>query len=43
MSFLDTPDLKSGFWLGLGLLAAFAVWAFVQLLMMRAAGKTRNG
>jgi hypothetical protein len=30
-------DTKSGFLLGIGLLAAFAIWGVVQLLVSRAA------
>jgi hypothetical protein len=32
-------DLKTGFWLGLGLSLALAVWGIGQLLLARAAGR----
>ena len=39
MSVIDTGDLKTGFWLGLGLLIAFGVWGFVSLLLHRAGAR----
>lgn len=31
-------ELRNGFWLGLGLAAAFLVWGMAQLLLHRAEG-----
>jgi hypothetical protein len=36
-------DLKTGFWIGLGVALAFAVWAFIQTLAVRAVGKVAEG
>jgi hypothetical protein len=38
MAFVDKPDLKLGFWIGLGLLLAFAAWALAAALLGRAKG-----
>ena len=38
MAFVDKPDLKTGFWLGLGLIIAFAVWALGTGLLGRLRG-----
>lgn len=38
MAFVDKGDLKLGFWLGLGLMIAFAVWAFGTGLLARFRG-----
>jgi hypothetical protein len=38
MSFVDKPDLKTGFWVGLGVLGAFLVLS----LAMSAYYKARN-
>jgi hypothetical protein len=35
MPFLDKPDLKTGFWLGLGLLIAITAWALATGLLGR--------
>lgn len=42
MPFIDKPDLKSGFWLGLGVIFAFMFIGFVQLLAGRAVGKRKS-
>lgn len=39
MAFIDKTDLKSGFWLGLGVIFAFMFIGFVQLLAGRALRK----
>lgn len=39
MSFVDKPDLKTGFWVGLGLLGAFTVLGILQALYYRAKGR----
>ena len=36
MAKINTHDIGYGFWLGLGLLLAFAVWGFVTMLAGRA-------
>lgn len=33
---IDKPDLKYGFWLGIGLLLAFLVWSLISRLIGRA-------
>ena len=38
MAFVDTGDLKLGFWVGLGVVLAFAVWALASGLIARARG-----
>lgn len=38
MAFVEKGDLKLGFWLGLGLMAAFAVWALATGLFGRLRG-----
>lgn len=38
MAFVDKPDLKTGFWVGLGVVLAFAVWALASGLLGRARG-----
>lgn len=38
MAMVDKSDLKLGFWVGLGLLLAFAVWALASSLISRARG-----
>lgn len=38
MAFVDKPDLKTGFWLGLGLLIAISAWALASGLF----GKLRG-
>lgn len=43
MSVIDKPDLKTGFWLGLGLLGAFLVVGLAQAAYYRAKGKAGNG
>lgn len=35
---IDKPDLKYGFWVGLGLLAAFLVWHMASAAISRARG-----
>jgi len=37
MAFIDKADLKTGFWIGLGVLAALLVWAWAQAAL----GKVR--
>lgn len=32
---IDKPDLKTGFWVGLGVVLALAVWGFVQVFLMK--------
>lgn len=32
-------DLKTGFWLGLGLMLAVGIWGIGQMLLARAAGR----
>lgn len=36
---LDTHDMKYGFWVGLGFLAAFLVWHLASRVLGRAAGR----
>lgn len=36
MSVIDKPDLKYGFWLGIGLLFAFLAWHVVSAMLARA-------
>lgn len=36
MAFVEKTDLKSGFWVGLGVVLALAVWALAQSLFARA-------
>lgn len=44
MSFIDKPELKTGFWLGLGFLLALLVLGIIRALFYRAtAGRQRNG
>jgi len=38
MAFVDKPDLKTGFWVGLGLLIAIAAWALAAGLFGRLRG-----
>ena len=38
MAMVDKGDLKLGFWVGLGLMLAFAVWALAASLIGRARG-----
>jgi hypothetical protein len=38
MAFVDKGDLKLGFWVGLGLLIAFAAWALAAALIGRVRG-----
>ena len=38
MAFVDKSDLKLGFWVGLGLMAAFALWAVGAGLVGKARG-----
>lgn len=40
MSFIDTPDLKTGFWVGLGVALAFLVLAILQLVFYKARSKS---
>lgn len=35
---IDKPDLKYGFWVGLGLLIAFLVWHLASAALSRARG-----
>lgn len=42
MSFVDKPDLKSGFWLGLGLLGAFVLLGVIQAAYYRAKGRAHG-
>lgn len=42
MSFIDKADLKTGFWLGLGVILALMAATFAQVLVMKARG-TRDG
>ena len=39
---IDKPDLKYGFWVGLGLLLAFLAWRLGSSLLARARGRA-NG
>ena len=39
---IDKPDLKYGFWLGIGLLLAFLVWRLGTAAVARARGRA-NG
>jgi hypothetical protein len=32
---IDRPDLKKGFWLGLGLVGAFIVWGLASLVLAK--------
>lgn len=41
MAMIDTPDLKYGFYVGLGLLFAFFIWHLASRTLGRAA--QRNG
>ena len=41
MTLIDKPDLKYGFWLGIGLLLAFLIWHLVSRTLGRVA--QRNG
>lgn len=43
MSFIDKPDLKYGFWIGLGLVLAFAVWNFFTIILPNLLGGRRRG
>jgi len=43
MSLVDKPDLKTGFWIGLGLLGAFLLLALVQAAYYRAKGARAGG
>jgi hypothetical protein len=43
VAIVDKPDLKTGFWVGLGLVGAFIVWGLVSALMARARGKISDG
>lgn len=36
MAIMDKGDLKTGFWVGLGLVGAFIVWAVAMALVNRA-------
>ncbi len=38
MALVDKGDLRLGFWVGLGLMLAFAVWALAAALVGRARG-----
>jgi hypothetical protein len=38
MAFVDKGDLKLGFWVGLGLMIAIAVWALAAGLLGRLRG-----
>lgn len=42
MSVVDKPDLRYGFWLGIGLLLAFLAWRIGTALVARARGRA-NG
>lgn len=42
MSVIDKPDLRYGFWVGLGLLLAFLAWHLLTGLLARARGRA-NG
>jgi len=35
---IDKPDLKYGFWVGMGLLLAFLVWHMISALVARSRG-----
>jgi hypothetical protein len=39
---VDTSNLKTGFWLGLGLLLAVGLWSLVSFALSKAIGN-RNG
>jgi hypothetical protein len=43
MAFIDKPDLKTGFWVGLGLLGAFLVLGLLQAAYYRARGRASGG
>lgn len=36
MAVIDKPDLKYGFWVGLGLLLAFLIWRLATTAISRA-------
>jgi len=38
MAIVDKPDLKTGFWIGLGVVFALAVWALASSWIARARG-----
>lgn len=42
MAAVDTGDLKTGFWLGLGLIGALIAWGLVSLFLARLRG-ARDG
>lgn len=37
MAFVDKADFKTGFWIGLGVILAFAAWGLFQLFALKAA------
>jgi hypothetical protein len=41
MAKINKSEISYGFWVGLGLLLAFAVWGLIRVLLSRAAD--RNG
>jgi len=43
VSLVDKPDLKTGFWVGLGLLGAFLLLGLVQAAYYRAKGRAGAG
>lgn len=38
MAFVNSNQMREGFWVGIGFAAAFAVWTFLQMLLRRAEG-----
>lgn len=40
---IDTPDIKYGFYVGLGLLFAFLVWHVASAALSRARGARTDG
>lgn len=42
MALIDKPDLRFGFWVGLGVLLAFMAWRIASALLARARGRA-NG
>lgn len=41
MALVDKPDFKTGFWIGLGVILAFAAWGLFNLFAMKAVERYR--